>query len=300
VRPTIASQTSILVPTEERQRLLDTITADPSHVRPPRRYLHLFNAPLIALSGATGGSASRARTRLRTTVSRHTRISVAVALLALIAASGAIADAAGVVTLPAFWQQEPAAPSPYGTASSIPTDLASSFAILQRPRQPAIDALPAAGAAAITAGPGGQHYGVNPALSRFAGTVDGVSFWLVPGNLGSCMYTLTDGDVCTSNALMSTHGAQELLVPDAGGSATLIGIVPDGATVTATNADGSAFSIPLDVAAYTVSNDPNLRSVTVHETNGQQYANDIPAPSTAPSPANSAPPPSVANAPAAP
>jgi hypothetical protein len=299
-RPTLASQTSILVGSEERQRLLDTITADPSRVRPPGRYLHLFKAPLGALSGATGSSPSRARTRLRTMVGRHTRISVAVSLLALIAASGAIADAAGVVTLPAFWQQEPAAPSPYGTASSIPTNLASSFAILRRPRQPAIDALPAAGAAEITAGPGGQHYGVNPALSRFAGTVDGVSFWLVPGGLGSCMYTSTDGDVCTSNALMSTHGAQALLVPVAGGADTFIGIVPDGATITATNGDGSGFSVALNIAAYTISDHPNLRSVTVHEPDGQQYTNDIPAPTTpAPGPANGTAPPST-NAPVAP
>jgi len=296
-RPPLASRTSILVGTEERQRLLDTITADPSRERSSRRYPQLFSAPPVALPAATGSSVSRARTRLRTTVSRHTRTSVAVALLALIAASGAIADAAGVVTLPAFWQQEPAAPSPYGTASSIPSDLASSFAILRRPPQPAIDALPAAAAAAITAGPGGQHYGVNPALSRFAGTVNGVTFWLVPGNFGSCMYTSTDGSVCTSNPLISTEGAQALLVPDAGGPATLIGIVPDGATITATNADGSGFSLRLNVAAYTVSDDPNLRSVTVHETDGQQYTSPIPAPAiTAPSPANSAAPPSAAPA----
>ena len=284
-RPTLAWQTSILVTAEERQRFLDTVIADPSRVRPPRRELHFFRVPLVAVSDATSG----ARLRLRTTVSRHTRMSVAVALLALIAASGAIANAAGVVSLPAFWQQEPAAPSPYGIAPSIPTDLASSFAILRRPRQPAIDALPAAGAAAITAGPGGQHYGVNTDLSRYVGAINGTSFWLVSGNLGSCVYTSNEGTTCTSNSRVGTEGTVALLVPVAAGADTFLGIVPDDATVTAANTDGSTAPVLRSGDAYMVTDDSSLHSVTVHESNGQaetNYAPTVRAPSNDTAPSN--------------
>lgn len=283
-RPAVASQTLILVTPAERQRFLDAITAEPCRVRPNRRFWQLWRVSLVALSGATSG----ARMRLRTTVSRHTRISVAVALLALIAASGAIADAAGIVTLPAFWQQEPAAPSPYGTATSIPSDLAASFAILRTARQSAIDALPAAGTAAISAGPGGQHYGVNTDLSRYVGAINGTLFWLVPGNLGSCVYTSNEGTACTSNTRVSTEGTVELLVPVAAGADTFLGIVPDDATVTAANKDGSTAPVLRSGDAYMVTGDLSLHSVTVHESNGQAFTNypptlRPPSNSTAPS-----------------
>ncbi len=203
---------------------------------------------------------------------------MAVAILTLTVAFAAIADAAGVLTLPAFWQQEPNVPWPEGTAMSIPGSLASSFAILRAPRQPTIDALPPGGDAAITTPGGiGGHYGANPALSRYAGTIDGTSFWLVPGNLGSCGYTSNEGTICTSNARMSSQGTQGLLVPDAGGPDTFLGIVLDNATVTATNNDGSHAPVSRSGNAYIVSGDPNLHSVTVREANGQDHANDVPS-----------------------
>jgi hypothetical protein len=210
-------------------------------------------------------------------VSRHARISGAVALLALVAASGAIADAAGVLTLPAFWQQNPAAPSPYGTASSIPSSLASAFTILRTPRQPAVDTLPAAGQAAISDGPSSQHYGVNLALSRFAGSVDGQSLWLVPGNTGSCIYGSDQfGSICTANDLAVTQGIPGALVPVNGGPVTIHGIIPDGATVTATNTDGTSSPVTRSGNTFSVSGDTNLLSVTVHDASGQTYT--IPAP----------------------
>jgi hypothetical protein len=215
--------------------------------------------------------------RLRSSARRHTRISVVAAVLALTVACAAVADAAGVLNVSALWQQQPNVPSPYGTATSIPRGLASAYAILRTPRNPTIDALPnnpnGVGAITVTGG-GGGHYGVNPALSRFAGTVDGESFWLVPGNLGSCVDTTSDGSICTSNTLMSSGGAQGLLASTTGAADTFLGIVPDAATVTATNRDGTPAPVNRSGNAYIVTGDPNLQSVTVHEANGDKYTND--------------------------
>jgi hypothetical protein len=222
---------------------------------------------------------TRSQSRVRLLARRHTRISVAVAIVTLIVAFAAIADAAGVLTLPAFWQHEPNVPSPEGTASSIPTDLASSFAILRQPPRPTIDTLPADGVAAITTSGGiGGHYGANPALSRYVGAIDGTAFWLVPGNLGSCLYMSNAGTSCTSNENMEASGTQAGLIPDAGGGAvTFLGIVPDNATVTAANTDGSVAPALRSGNAYVVTGDTNLHSVTVHEGNGHDYTNYVPA-----------------------
>jgi hypothetical protein len=220
---------------------------------------------------------SRSQPRLRPLAKRHTRISVAVAIVTLTVAFAAIADAAGVITLPAFWQAEPNVPSPEGTASLIPADLAASFAILRQPRQPAIDALPADGVAAIgTSGGIGGHYGANPALSRYVGAINGTSFWLVPGDVGSCVYFSNAGMDCTSNTLMTGQGTQGLLVPDDGGAVTFLGVVPDNATVTAENIDGSDATVLRAGNAYEVTGDTSLHSVTVHEADGQHYTNDAP------------------------
>lgn len=168
-------------------------------------------------------------------------------------------------------------PSPEGTATSIPGSLASSFAILRAPRQPIVDSLPPDGVVAITTPGGiGGHYGANPVLSRYAGSIDGTSFWLVPGDLGSCVYTSNAGTICTSNARMSSQGTQGLIVPDAGGADTFLGVVSDNAGVIATNNDGSQASVSRSGDAYIVSGDPNLHSVTVREANGQDQTSAVP------------------------
>jgi hypothetical protein len=219
------------------------------------------------------------RSRVRLLARRHTRLSVAVAIVTLIVAFAAIADAAGVLTLPAFWQHEPDAPSPEGIASSIPTDLASSYAILRHARDPSIDALPEPTGLDVP-GSIGSHYGVNVNLSRYAGAIDGTSFWLVPGNLGSCMHASNEGSTCTSNENMEASGTQLLVIPATGGPAspvTFLGIAPDNATITATNTDGSIAPMLRSGNAYTVTGDTNLHSVTVHEANGHDYTNYVPA-----------------------
>jgi hypothetical protein len=249
------------------------------------RYLNLLEAQLVAasreLSGAPAASTARARTRLRALVRRHTYISAVLALVTVASASGAIADASGLLGGPDL-----TAPSPLGMASSVPSGLAASFAVLRRPRDPAVDAVPTAGTAGAISVVGGigQHYGVNLDLSRFVGTVDGSSVWLIPGSTGSCIYISGDGGgVCGPNDLASSmQGLVQHLVPVAGGATTFIGALPDGASVTATNTDGTRAPVSVSGAAFNVSGDTSLRSVTIHEADGQTLTLD--GRSSAPSP----------------
>jgi hypothetical protein len=253
------------------------------------RYLDVLQAQLVTasreLSDAPGGSIRHRRTRLRAVVRRHTYISTGLALVTVAAASGAIADASGLLGPPDL-----SAPSPLGTPSSIPSDLAASFSILRRAADPA-DTLPAGTSVTAVAGGVSTHYGINVGLSRFVGTLDGTSIWLVVGSTGACMYTATQGGSCGPTALVTTQGLVLALVPVGGGAATFIGVLPDGASVTATNTDGSNGPVARSGSAYSVSGDTNLRSVTIRDANGQTFT--LPAPglsaATSPAPADAPP-----------
>jgi hypothetical protein len=215
---------------------------------------------------------------------RHTRISAVAAVLATTVAFAAVADAAGVIRISALWQQEANVPSPEGIATQVPPGLASAYAILRAPRNPATDALPddPNGLGAITVpGGGGGHSGVNPALSRFVGTINGQSFWLIPGNLGSCVDTTSDGSMCTSNANITTRGA-------IGWVGDVLGVVPDGTTVTATSSDGSPAPVLRSGNAFVV-HDESLSTVTVHEANGHDWTLDMPS-ATGPTSPSAQPP----------
>jgi len=253
------------------------------------RYLKLLESQLVAasreLSGAPAGSARSSPRRLRALVRRHTYVSAALALVTVAAASGAIADASGLLGPPDL-----SAPSPLGTPSSIPNDLASSFAILRRAREPA-DALPAGTTLTAVSGGVGAHYGINVGLSRFVGAIAGTSVWLVPGSTGACMYTTSDGGSCAPTDLVTTQGLVVAMVPVAGGAVAFLGVVPDGASVTATNTDGTKGPVVRSGAAYGVSGDTNLRSATIHDADGQSFTLPAPGPASAGSPAAAGPPP---------
>jgi hypothetical protein len=194
------------------------------------------------------------------------------------AASGAIADASGLLGPPDL-----SAPSPLGTPSSIPSDLAASFGILLRTPEPS-DTLPAGTSLTAVAGGLGTPCGINVDLSRFVGSVDRTSISLVVGGTGACIYTSTQGGSCAPTALATTQGLVATLVPLAGGAATFIGVVPDGASVTAMNTDGSSGPVARSGGAYSVSGDGNLRSVTIRDANGQTFT--LPAPGPAPAAAS--------------
>jgi len=217
------------------------------------------------------------RPRWRTYTRRRRRLSAALALGAVLAASAGIAFAAGVLG------PDLTSPAPGGPASSQPRSLTSSFAVLRRPRQ-AMDALPAAGVPAMRTEPS-RHWGVNPGLSRFLGAVDGTRIWLVPGSVGSCLYGPGGGgSVCGPNGPIAEQGLMTALVPVNGGAPSIIGIAPDGAIVTATNADGSSAPVSRSGNAYSISGDPSLRSFTIHNASGKTFTTSAPGRGPAPQP----------------
>jgi hypothetical protein len=217
------------------------------------------------------------RPRWRAYTRRHRRLTAGVALAVVLAASAGIAAAAGVL-LPDL-----TSPAPGGPASSPPSSLTSSFAVLRAPRR-ATDSLPAAGTASMTTEPT-RHWGVNPNLSRFIGAVDGTRIWLVPGSIGSCIYGPGGGgSACGPNGPIVEKGLMLALVPVNGSAPSIIGITPDGASVTAKNADGSPAPVSRAGNAYAMSGDPNLRSFTVHDASGKTFTTPAPARAPAPQP----------------
>jgi hypothetical protein len=214
------------------------------------------------------------RPRWRAYTRRHRRLTTALALATVLTASAGIAVAACVLG------PDLTSPAPGGTATSQPGSLTSSFAVLRRPRQ-AMDALPAAGVLAMTTEPT-RHWGVNPNLSRFMGAIDGTRIWLVPGSIGSCIYGPGGGSVCGPNGPIAEHGLMAALVPVNRSAPSIIGVVPEGAVVTATNADGSPAPVSRSGNAYSISGDPNLHSFTIHDASGKTFT--IPTPGREPAP----------------
>jgi len=207
--------------------------------------------------------------RWRAYARQHRRLTAAVVLAAVLAASAGIALAAGVLG------PDLTSPAPGGPAFAPPSSLTSSFAVLRRPRQ-ASDSLPPAEAAA-TRTEVARHWGVNPDLSRLMGVVDGMRVWLVPGSIGSCIYGPGGGGgACGANGPIAEQGSLVALVPVNGGAPSIIGVVPDGATVTATNADGSPAPVSRSANAYSISGDPKLRSFTIHEASGKIFTQSAP------------------------
>ena len=82
-------------------------------------------------------------------------------------------------------------------------------------------------------------YGININTSRYVAPVNGTKMWLVAGGAGACMYTADQGGACAATAVATTQGLFGAQVFVAGGADTFIGLVPDGASVTATNTDGT-------------------------------------------------------------
>ena len=206
--------------------------------------------------------------------------------MTLAAASGAIADASGLLG------PDLSAPSPLGTASSIPTDLASSYAILRRPRESGY-ALPPGTPPIAVGGGTTAHYGININTFAIRRHRQRHQHGLVAGSTGARMYTADQGGACAATALATTQGLFGAQVPVAGGADTFIGLVPDGASVTATNTDGTPGPVERSGSAFAVTGDPRLLTVTIHEPDGQPLT--LPAPGPAPAAGRAGAPPTGSN-----
>jgi len=205
------------------------------------------------------------RQRMRARVLGRGRGKALIGLVAVVVASGAFADASGVFSP----DRNLGTPSPLGTAKEVPPALVSAFAVMRRPPEPG-DSLPAGTPLDAVGGGLSAHYGINPALSRFVGTIDGTSFWLIAGSTGACLYTSNLGSICSRDDRVTTLG----LVANVG---RYFGILPDAASITATNPDGSSAPIARSGAAYEVLGNANLATVTIHEGDGNELTLPSPA-----------------------
>ncbi len=199
-----------------------------------------------------------------------------------------VAGAATGVALATESGPDLSAPSPTGVASSVPADLASSFAALGEPRRTK-DALPGEAAASLTApGSFGAHYGVNVEMSRLMGEANGISVWLVPGESGSCILLSSGGSACGSNETVRTEGIFLAIVPTTSNAAPwAVGIVPDGAKVDgATGASGVA----MGGNALSDSGAGGNHSFTITTASGASYTHELPSGTPPPAPGAEVPP----------
>lgn len=175
---------------------------------------------------------------------------------------------------------EPSTAAAGGPVSSIPSELESSFAVLRRPRQSS-DTIPSTAGSEQENGGIASHYGVNESLSRLVGSADGMSVWLVPGSAGSCIVLSSGGGACGSNEILLTKGLMVGLVPVSGESTTVVGVVPDGTSVTATNGKGTRRSIPIVGNTYGLSG-ADTASFTVNAPGGSPTTEHLPTAASAP------------------
>jgi hypothetical protein len=178
--------------------------------------------------------------------------------------AGTGAALAGEVAAP-----ELSAPAGSGIPTAAPSVVAGAFPVLSGPRRSA-DMLPASATTALsTPGSFGTHYGVNLGLSRLAGVVvGGTSVWLVPGSSGSCIWLSSGGGSCGENQSIAAEGLAVALVPVSGAPATLIGIAPAHASVTASSKTAGDTTVALSGEAFTLSA-AGRTSYTVHTPAGQ-------------------------------
>ena len=82
------------------------------------------------------------------------------------------------------------------------------------------------------------------------------------------------GGSCASTDSADSSGLVLTLLPVGGGIPRVVGVVPDGVGVTATNRDGSAASVTMSGNAYALDGDAQLQRVTIHAPTGNV---DLPA-----------------------
>lgn len=202
-------------------------------------------------------------------------------------AIGSVAIAAGVIAGGvALATDTPApdltSPSPSGQATSIPSGLSDAFAALRAGRQSS-DALSGAAATAISNTGAFAHYGVNPSLSRLVGSLGGAPVWLAPGSTGSCLVLSSGASVCGPNETIAQRGIAIALVPTSGASATVEGVVPDGASVTTSSAPVSLSGQVFSVSAA------NATTYTIHTPAGGTITQPLPTGKPPASPPSSTP-----------
>jgi hypothetical protein len=193
---------------------------------------------------------------------RRTRFAILVMVIVVVGALASVAVATNVLA------PDLTTPSPTGDATTTPASVASAFPILKEARQPA-DILPAAANMSLEApGTAAAHYGVNPALSHFAGELHGEKVWLVPGATGTCIWVAGAGAICASNAVMTSQGGSLIEAPLSGAS-SMIGVTPEGTSVSARNSTGSSATVATNERLFYVAGEAPQTQVVLHTAAGE-------------------------------
>lgn len=167
--------------------------------------------------------------------------------------------------------------------TEVPASLRAAFHDLRRPGG-AADAIPS-GLFASFQSPGSPaaRFGGNPSQARRVGESDGAPLWLVPGATGSCLLESDGGSVCGTNTDAEFTGLQLARVPVNGGPPTVIGVLPDGATVSTTATNGTVHEAPVAGAVYTIAG-TDATKFTIRTGTGKTFPETMPggAPTTGP------------------
>jgi len=156
-------------------------------------------------------------------------------------------------------------------ARPIAASLDDHFAVLRSAKTAASsEALPAEYAKALTeSGTMVSEFGLEPAHARVLDT-GGTTVWVIPGRSGLCLGTPeSDGVRATSCGSLEHADAEGVFIVQrpTSGAATVIGLVPNGDTISIASQSGSSNSVAVANNVFTYS-DSSEQSVSVHAANG--------------------------------
>jgi hypothetical protein len=100
--------------------------------------------------------------------------------------------------------------------------------------------------------------------------INSTQVWVTPGRNGMCLAVdepLVEGRVCGSLANANAGGLVMVQRPISG-PAVVYGVVPDGASVSITNTDGSSTSVPVTSNVFMLADPTTAQSVSVRPVGG--------------------------------
>jgi hypothetical protein len=116
-----------------------------------------------------------------------------------------------------------------------------------------------------------SEYKLEPAQARYI-EGDGTHAWVVPGGNGICLALPTAASITTGCGSLADASTEGLLVVERPSSGLVIyGLVPNGASVTVTNQDGSSAGVPV-AGNFFAYGDPSAESVSVAKADGSQVS----------------------------
>ena len=164
------------------------------------------------------------------------------------------------------------APVRASAGPALGRSLKDTFSVLRSAKAGATSsqaALPAATATHLTE-PNAEvsEYGLEPARATYVALTSTAHGWVVPGRSGICLVLPSPsnpiyiGTTCASTTSADAGGLIAVERPTSG-PPVAYGLVPNGASVTATDVDGSSTTVPITSGLFLYGGQ-TVRSVTVH------------------------------------